>query len=121
MNLETLRKQESAIITDADRRRHVRYRFSVPIKVFRGNGLEIPGMTLEISESGLSAALATPLRVGEMVNMEPVGGGRAIARVRHNVGRIHGFEFVEISREQSLKIKEQCVGLPHYQSNRLGI
>ena len=42
-----------------DRRRHVRYRYSIPIQVHsRNGGSVIRGMSLEISESGMSAMAA---------------------------------------------------------------
>jgi hypothetical protein len=121
MNVETRSKREGTDINPADRRGHTRYRFAIPINVYRDNGLEIPAMTLEISESGLSAVLAAPLKVGETVDLEPVGGDRAKARVCHNVGRVHGFQFIDLSYEQSTSIKEQCKKLPQYKLNRLGI
>ena len=106
--------------TASDRRQHPRYRFSAPITLHSDNGVVIPGMTLEISEGGLSALLASPLKVGEAVALEPIAGSRVPARVRHTLGKIYGFEFIELSEEQVQRIREDCQKLPLFQ-NRLGI
>jgi|SRR5580698_8198680 hypothetical protein len=121
MNVQTMEKAANKTIAGADRRRHTRYRLAIPIVIYRENTAEIAGMTLEISESGLSALLANPLRENETVHIGPIGGGKVSARVRHCVGRVHGFEFVDLPAEQISKIKEQCQSLPRYLANRLGI
>jgi c-di-GMP-binding flagellar brake protein YcgR len=105
----------------ADRRGHARYRFSVPISVHTEDGRVIRAMTLEISESGLSAMLASPLKVGDSVRLEPVAAGAIAAKVRHNVGAIYGFEFLQITEEQINKLRDNCRRLQRYPPNRRGI
>jgi hypothetical protein len=65
----------------AERRRFPRYRYTAPIVVRVGAGSEAAGITLEISECGMSALIGAPLSVGDRVELEPVGGGIAAAVV----------------------------------------
>ena len=104
-----------------NRRLHARYRFSAPISVHTGDGRAIRAMTLEISVRGLSAMLASPLAIGETVQLDPVAAGTVTAQVRHQVGKIFGFEFLQISEEQSNKLRDECRRLPIYPPNRMGI
>lgn len=78
-------------------------------------------MTLEISESGLSAMLASPLKVGDSVRLEPVAAGAVTAQVRHNVGAIYGFEFLQVAEEQIDKLRDTCHRLQRYPPNKRGI
>lgn len=104
-----------------DRRRHVRYRFSAPITVHVNGGSAIPGMSLEISESGMSALISHELTVGDTVEMEPVVGDKVSALVRRHSGKIYGFEFLNLSGAQTQRIAEACKLLPKYQNSRLDI
>jgi hypothetical protein len=104
-----------------DRRKRPRYRFSAPITVWLPNGSSVRAITLEISESGLSACLTGPLTVGDTADLEPVGGGRAQAIVRRKVGTVYGFECLALSEEQLAHIRASCSRLPLYQSGVLGI
>jgi hypothetical protein len=104
-----------------DRRRHVRYRFSAPITVHLNGSSAIPGITLEISESGMSALMGTTLVVGDTVELEPVVGGRVSALVRRHNGKIHGFEFLNLTSGQIQEIAEVCKSLPKYQCKTLDI
>jgi hypothetical protein len=56
----------------------------------------------------MSAMANGLMRVGDMVELEPVAGGTAAARVRHKVGQLYGFEFVELGPEQVQRIAECC-------------
>jgi hypothetical protein len=105
----------------ADRRRHPRYRLSVPITVFAADGVLIPGISIEISVSGISAIVADSLKVNDEVELEPVATGKVLAVVRHNVGKIYGFEFLNLTAEQTRRITESCKLLPQYRSKSLGI
>jgi hypothetical protein len=78
-------------------------------------------MTLEISESGLSAVLASPVQLNGTVQLEPVAGGSVTAQVRHNAGRVYGFEFLQITEEQTHKLRDLCRRLPRYPPNKMGI
>jgi hypothetical protein len=116
-----LAKQANVGNSVADRRRHGRYRYAAPISVHTGDGVIVPAITLEISQSGLSAMVSSPLKVGDTVRLDPVGGGTVTARVRHNVGKIYGFEFSQITEEQVQKLRDTCRRLPLYPPNRMGI
>lgn len=92
----------------ADRRRHPRYRFSEPTKVCCQNGACFDGISVEISQSGMSAMIQGALRPGEVVRLQPVTGVNTAAVVRHKLGMLYGFEFLELPREQAGKIAERC-------------
>jgi hypothetical protein len=70
-----------------------------------------------IAEGGFGAILAGELAVGETVAAELilVGGGRpslkVCAVVRDRRGFRHGFEFLDITPEQRLSIREFCAFL----------
>ena len=51
----------------ADRRRHARYRFSEPMKVCCQNGACLDGMSVELSQSGMSAMIQGALKPGDVV------------------------------------------------------
>jgi hypothetical protein len=104
-----------------DRRRHPRYRFSAPITIRSAEGLAIAGITIEISVSGLSAITADSLKVNDTVELEPILGGRVLALVRRNIGRVSGFEFLNLTAEQVQQITQSCKLLPVYQGKSLGI
>jgi hypothetical protein len=105
-----------------DRRRHARYRFSAPITVHSKNGSSaIRGMSLEISESGMSALISDELMVGDTVELDPVIGSRVSALVRRHHGKIYGFEFLNLTKAQIRAIAKECKMLPIYQSHTLDI
>jgi hypothetical protein len=104
-----------------DRRRHPRYRYSAPITVLAADGSVVPGITLEISESGLSAVFGVPLRVGDKTEVEPIAGGKASARIRRNFGKVYGFEFLDLTTEQVHHLREKCKMLPIYRCQALAI
>lgn len=91
-----------------DRRRHARYRLSEPMTIRREDGSALAGMSVEISEGGMSAMANGLLRVSEIVELDPVAGGRTSATVRHKLGQLYGFEFVQMSAEQVHRIMENC-------------
>jgi hypothetical protein len=107
--------------TPPDRRLHPRYRFSVPITIRSSNGASIPGISIEISETGISAITADSLEVNEMVELEPIAAGKVLALVRRNVGRVYGFEFLNLAPDQTQQIRASCKLLSRYQCRTLGI
>jgi hypothetical protein len=107
--------------TFPDRTRHPRYRFSVPITIRFADGTAIPGISIEISESGISAITADPVKMDDTVQLEPIAGGKVSAVVRRNVGRLYGFEFLNLTAEQTRRINESCKMLARYQGKTLGI
>jgi len=104
-----------------DRRRHARYRFSAPLTVHVNCGPAIPGISIEISESGMSALISATLVVGDNVELEPVVGSRVSALVRRHSGKIYGFEFLNLTPAQTERIVEVCKSLPKYQSKTMDI
>jgi len=105
----------------AERRRFPRYRLSAPITV-RSEGLpEMRGMSIEISEGGMSAAVGVGLKVGDAVELEPVGGAAAAAVVRRILGRLCGFEFLNLSPEQAGKVREMSGMFPLYRPRTLDL
>jgi hypothetical protein len=80
-----------------DQRRSTRYRSSQFLLIRCPGGSTCTGVSVEIG-----------MRVGDMVELEPVAGGSAAARVRHKVGQLYGFEFVELGPEQVQRIAECC-------------
>jgi hypothetical protein len=101
----------------ADRRRHPRYRFSEPMRVCRQDGASLEGISVEISQSGMSAMIQGPLKPGEVVRLQPVTGVVTVAVVRHKLGMLYGFEFLELAREQVVKIAERCRKCEPWRSN----
>ena len=107
--------------TSSDRRRHRRYRSSVPLTIRSANGVVARGISIEISESGLSAIASDSLKVDETVELEPIPGGKVQAVVRSKLGRVYGFEFLSLTAEQTQMIIESCKRLPVYKGNSLAI
>jgi hypothetical protein len=107
--------------TAPDRRRHRRYRSSVPIIIRSVDGVVKRGISIEISESGLSAITSDSLKVDDTVELEPIAGGKAQAVVRRSTGRVYGFEFLNLTAEQIRLITESCKRLPVYKGNSLAI
>jgi hypothetical protein len=104
-----------------DRRRHPRYRLSVPLTIRSADGAVMPGISIEISASGLSAIIADSLKLNDTVELEPIATVRVQALVRHNIGKIYGFEFLNLTAEQTQRITESCKMLPLYKGKSLGI
>jgi hypothetical protein len=120
--MNTTATARSSPMATTDRRRHKRFRLSVPISISGNDASIIPAMTLEVSEGGLSAVLVSELKIGETVKVYPIVGETLTAEVRHRVGKIHGFEFVEVSDQQISLLREACARLPRYpENNKMGI
>jgi PilZ domain len=112
----------SSPTASTDRRCHKRFRLSVPVSISCSDALIIPAMTLEVSEGGLSAVLVSELKIGETVKVYPVAGETLTAQVRHRVGRVYGFEFLEVSDRQAIRLRHTCSKLPRYPNdNKMGI
>jgi len=107
--------------TAPDRRRYPRYRFSTPITIRSADGLGMQGISIEISQSGMSAITSDSLTVNETVELEPIAAGKVSALVRRAVGRVYGFEFLNLTPEQGQKITDICKSLPLYRGKSLGI
>ena len=103
-----------------ERRRKPRYLFSLAMTIRSANGLPKDGISIEMSETGMSATVNGFLRVDETVNLELVAGGKAQAVVRHKLGQLYGFEFVGLSAERSERITEACKKLGRYRTHARG-
>ena len=77
----------------------------------------IPGIGLEISESGISVILPEELSPGEAVEFAlllPGGQLRASAVVRNKTMFRHGFEFDSLTPAQRQLVRDTCAALPLY-------
>jgi hypothetical protein len=80
-------------------------------------GTMVPGIALEISQSGISVILPERLSVGESVEFTlqlPGGELRAIAVVRNTAMFRHGLEFAFLTSAQQQLIRNTCAALPLY-------
>ena len=91
---------------ETERRRSPRYRFSEAVAVQCPGGPLMTGISVEISQGGMSAMVNGLLQVGDAAEIYPVAGGPVRARVRHKLGLLYGFEFTEISAVQIRQITE---------------
>jgi c-di-GMP-binding flagellar brake protein YcgR len=105
----------------AERRKFPRYRYCVPISIQLPNLEVVRGMTVEISETGMSAVVGAVLPVSATVHLAPVAGSAAEAIIRRGAGRLCGFEFLDLDPELALKIREMCAHLPRYYSETLDV
>lgn len=91
------KQQIEAQSNKSETRRHWRLELETEMTVYSESGV-VPGRTLDISESGVSAILPVELQIGEAVELKiklpiTVATARAVVRSR-NVFR-HGFEFLQ--------------------------
>ena len=100
-------------------RRFSRYRFDVRIQasVFR-EGLTTThwGRTNELGQDGIGATLSGELQAGEVVSLEfpiplPPHLMKVRAVVRYSEGLRCGFEFLVVTDEQRLLLRQVCVVL----------
>jgi len=111
--------ESSAAKTQPVPRRFARCRFDarIQVAVFR-EGLTITywGRTSELSLDGVGATLSGELRVGEVVSLEfpiplPPHVIKVRAVVRYSDGLRCGLEFLVVTAEQRLLLREVCVVL----------
>jgi hypothetical protein len=107
----------AAAKTQKQLRRFPRYSFDarVEVSVFR-DGLTIPlwGRTSEIGQDGLGATLSGQVQVGEVVSIEfPIPAPPEVIRVRgvvrYSDGLRCGVEFLVVTEEQKLTLRQVCV------------
>jgi len=89
-----------------ERRRSPRYRFSEAMAVQCPGCTLMTGISVEISQGGMSAMVNGLLQVGDAAEVYPVAGAPVQVRVRHKLGLLYGFEFTEISAAQLRQIAE---------------
>ena len=103
-----------------------RYSYGVPFVLHRFTktaNSTITGVSLEVSEAGMSAIVRQTLRVGERVEVQihlPSGDVRVAAMVRGSTGKHYGFQFVDLSPEQLQRIASSCKLLKPYAGNVYG-
>ncbi|HJS98860.1 MAG TPA: PilZ domain-containing protein [Terriglobales bacterium] len=118
-DLHSQERDGTVVSGHPEHRRHARHHLATPLNLWRraGTGTMIPGIALEISESGISVILPERLSVGENVEFTlqlPGGELRAAAVVRNTAMFRHGFEFAFLSSAQRQLIKQACASLPLY-------
>ncbi len=116
----TEQHHKGASASAVERRRTPRCLFSGPMTIRSADGAALHGISVEMSETGMSAMVKGSLTPGETVELEPVAGGRTPAVVRHKLGRLYGFEFVGLSSEQAGRIAENCKKLVRYRHQSRG-
>lgn len=88
-----------------DARRHPRFSFQTDIRVYARGSAVVRGLTVDISQSGISAMLRVEVPLGEVVRLEFVVPGGAVeihAVVRQRNAFRYGFQFLEASSDQDL-------------------
>jgi hypothetical protein len=110
-------QQQAAAKAQRRLRRFSRHRFDVRIQVsvFR-EGLTTTywGRTNELGQDGIGATLSGELQAGEVVSMEfaiplPPHVIKVRAVVRYTQGLRCGFEFLVVTEEQRLILRQVCV------------
>jgi len=102
------------------RRRFPRYRTHLPIKIRTQQQHHLDGCSFVISEGGLGATLPELLPVGSMVQLllslpahaMPL---KVLAIVRNQVDCQYGFEFLSLTTEDRLQVRQFCDQLAAYQ------
>lgn len=101
-------------------RRHRRYLFSVPVQfhhMSKEHKKTTHGISLEISEGGMSAVVEGELRIGEIADVNvPLSAGslNALAIVRHKTAGHYGFEFLGLNPQERQQLQEHTkLLLPH--------
>ena len=100
-------------------RRFPRHHFDVRIQVsvFReGVTTTCWGRTKELGEDGIGATLSGALKAGEVVSLEfpvplPPRVIKLRALVRYSDGLRCGFEFLVVTEEQKLLLRQVCIAL----------
>jgi hypothetical protein len=80
------RNVQGAAQHGSERRATVRYHHSESIAVRCPSGSVMTGVSVEISEGGVSAMVNGLLLVGQVAELYPVAGGPVQAKVRHKLG-----------------------------------
>ena len=93
-----------------ENRRCPRYKLEVAIKVYVRGKSVFRGLTVDISESGISAMLRDEVPLGEVVRLEftlPSGEVEVLAVARQRNAFRFGFEFLENAGSQEL-VRRTC-------------
>jgi c-di-GMP-binding flagellar brake protein YcgR len=93
-------------MSKAERRRHQRVLYSVPIKIhclMPGGVRTSRGISLDVSEGGMGALVQNDMMVGEAVEIDlqlPHYSLCVVALVRHASSTRSGFEFLGLTPEE---------------------
>jgi hypothetical protein len=93
-----------------DARCHPRFKLEAEIRVYPRDSPVVPGHTVDISESGISAMLRLEVPLGELVRLEfslPIGEIEVLAMVRQRTAFRYGFQFVDSGAPQDM-IRRNC-------------
>ena len=118
---EYLDWQQPSIGRKFDARRHFRFIFEVNIRVVARGGTA-KGRTVDISESGISAVMARPMPLGEVVELGfrlPFGPVKIYAAVRRRTAFRHGFQFLQ--SDALMNVIQCCQQLAIEQTVELGL
>jgi hypothetical protein len=99
--------------TPANRRRFPRYRTDLPLRVRTHEELDAGGRCFVIAEGGLGGVLAQAIPVGSVVQLRvalPTHPAlfEVWAVVRYQLDLHHGFEFLSLSEEERLSVRQFC-------------
>jgi len=114
--IKTVDTQPSPTVHHVSTRRVARYRTEIPVIVrvlVEGESVAVAGRCFEIGEGGLGAVITREFPAGETVSLElsfphmpALRPLRAV--VRHRMGFLHGFEFLDLGPEQKEVIRAYC-------------
>lgn len=117
-----LEQEHDSVITEfhVSQRKQVRYLFSVPIDVkgiSEGQHIATFGISLEISEGGLSLLTRDPLCIGDRVRIRlvlPAGVLETEAIVLRQTGRHYGMKFADLTPAQVQLIRDSTKSMQIY-------
>ena len=97
----------------AERRRFARYRTNLPVRVRDRQQRTHIGHCFVIAEGGLGATLPETVSVGSIVQLlftipphsTPL---KVLALVRNKIDRQHGFEFLSLTENDRLLLRQYC-------------
>jgi hypothetical protein len=121
--LEMLRPAATPEIPVAERRQIQRYHFDQMLKItlfLRGRETTLSGWSADINDGGVGAVIpeVLPLGMRATIRFRTKRDGPELvieAVIRHQRGFHHGFEFLNLTSDQLLKIREAYVGAVPFQ------